>query len=363
MASHRTPIDALDAFEEVLQHEEHTARIWACAVSPDGKIVASSSRDKTARVFQVEGQKEIGLRQLHTDAVYDIALNGRQIATAGRDGVVYVRKQSNPSTTILREGTVSDYNWARSAKLSPDGRKIAFSITKTVFVNKIATQENLHTLETNCFVVRIAANKDQTIVFILGKNETTGTKNFLQVWDINRGTVTRYTNVPIPDTEHYPGIATNATGDLLAIADHDSLRLWKVGADNATSLPGYYPPDEDCDCALTPDGRRLVASMGRSGFGVWDCDNNALLYVTSEYSVVACAISDSGRTIVFGCEDYSVHVWSLKPSFEVANGEHENRQVARQEDIDRIEKTLRDLILGENRNALRTALQNMASAL
>ncbi len=358
MPLNRTPLDAYDAFEEVLQHKKHTDKIWACAVSPDGRIVASSSRDKTARVFRVEGQEEIKLQQPHGDTVYDIAIDGRHIATAGRDGVVYVRKLSNPSTYILKEGNGS--GWALSAKLSAGGKKVAFSMNQTVFVNKIATKENLHKLQTKYKVVRIAANKDQTTVFILGKINFTDRENFLLVWDINGGAETRDTNVPIADTEHHPGIATNAAGDLLAIADHDSLRLWKVGADSATSLPKYYPPDDDegCDCSLTPDGRCLVASMGQRGFGVWDCNNNSRLYATAEYSVVACAISDNGRTIVFGCKDYSVHVWSLKPSFEIPNGEHGQNQVARREDIDRIEKNLQDL-----RNALRTALQNLASAL
>ncbi len=94
------------ACDEVFTYS-HSGRVWALAVSPDGRTVASASHDNTARVFHVhagETEEEVDIDNAHTDTVYDVALGGRYIATAGRDGVVYVRKLSRPSHPALVKG-------------------------------------------------------------------------------------------------------------------------------------------------------------------------------------------------------------------------------------------------------------------
>jgi WD40 repeat protein len=69
---------------DVLAHEDI---VTAVAFSPDGKLLATASHDKTARLWEVPGGRELAPRLAHKDIVRAVAFSpdGKLLATASHD--------------------------------------------------------------------------------------------------------------------------------------------------------------------------------------------------------------------------------------------------------------------------------------
>ena len=63
--------------------------IYSVAFSPDGKLLASSSMDKTVRLWDVIKGQELKTLEGHTDFVYGVAFSpdGKLLASVGRDSL------------------------------------------------------------------------------------------------------------------------------------------------------------------------------------------------------------------------------------------------------------------------------------
>jgi WD40 repeat protein len=87
--------NAMDASKPILQGVGHTAMVTSIAVSPDGRLVASGSDDRSIRLWNVDGSGGLNwVRTLigHSDKVTTLAFSrdGRWLASSGEDHQVIV---------------------------------------------------------------------------------------------------------------------------------------------------------------------------------------------------------------------------------------------------------------------------------
>src|SRR4029434_10715980 len=68
----------------------HSEMVWSVAVSPDGQTLASTSADKTVKIWNVVTGREITTLRGHTDdiGVVEFAPDGKELATASSDKTV-----------------------------------------------------------------------------------------------------------------------------------------------------------------------------------------------------------------------------------------------------------------------------------
>jgi eukaryotic-like serine/threonine-protein kinase len=118
--------------------EGHEDAINGAAFSPDGHLLASCSRDRTVRLWQIDpltlpspsptGREDrvTGCQVLrgHSDEVFAVAFHpdGRRLATAGRDQAIWVWDLARGEEVARLPGHTS-YVW--SLAFSPDGKTLA----------------------------------------------------------------------------------------------------------------------------------------------------------------------------------------------------------------------------------------------
>jgi hypothetical protein len=107
---------------------QHTGGVISAVFSPDGRRVVTASFDKTARVWDAESRKPVGVPLAHTDMVYSAVFSpdGRRVATASEDKTARVwlvlfaaPDEQDGETLAMALESVSGY---RSMSSSPSFR-------------------------------------------------------------------------------------------------------------------------------------------------------------------------------------------------------------------------------------------------
>ena len=101
----------------------HESQVFKAAFSLDSRYLATCSRDRTVRVWQIDS----GACQVlhgHTDEVYAVAFHpdGQRLATAGRDGAVWLWDLAR-GEAVVRLPRHKSFVW--SLAFSPDGATLA----------------------------------------------------------------------------------------------------------------------------------------------------------------------------------------------------------------------------------------------
>ena len=93
------------------------------AFSPDGRRVVTASWDMTARIWDAETHRQIGVLAGHEANLYTAAFSpdGRRVVTAARDKTVRIwDAETHQQIAVLEGHTVQ----VASASFSPDGRRV-----------------------------------------------------------------------------------------------------------------------------------------------------------------------------------------------------------------------------------------------
>jgi WD40 repeat protein/DNA-binding SARP family transcriptional activator len=283
------------------------------AVSPDGRLVATTHDDGTVRVWVTATGQELHLLRSHEGPVSTATFSpdGRWLATGGVDATVRVWDMA----TGTEEMTLTGHDWVvNSTAFSPDGSRLASgSEDTTARVWDLSTGRTLFTLRGHQWgVTGIDFSPDGTHI------ATAGFDASVRIWDARSGAALRTFITPASlNTIDY-----SADGTRIATAGTDAIaRVLDAGTGRELlTLAGHTGAGVD-GVAFTPDGDRLLTSGLDGTTRLWDVSvggGRDWLTVPGVYLIYAGVVfSPDGRTFAAPAEPSGVTIWDTRTGREV----------------------------------------------
>lgn len=253
----------------------HTGVIGCIAWSPDGRMLASPSEDKTIRLWNIETGECLHTLKGHDDWVTSVAFDpeGHILASGCFDKMVKLWEPTSGKLVRTLEGH-RDRVW--SVAFDPKSRMLASASTDTTIITwEPESGRLLQTLHGhNNRIWAIAFNPQIHALASAAEDEP------MKLWKVGKCNL----QVSMEFQEEVNHVHFDPHGQRLAGAGEDStIRLWESTSGNLIRTLEGHTKDAKC-VAFSSDGK-LLASMG--GFEdntirIWNSDTGTCLAVVPE---------------------------------------------------------------------------------
>jgi WD40 repeat protein len=300
--------------------EGHTEIVWTALFSRDGRYLATTSFDKTARLWNAQTGAALATLRGHRDQIRAAAFSpdGELLATGADDKTIQLWKvATGKSLTVLR-GSQAE---VRNLSFSPDGAYIiacaglsSLSFSGATPVWDICTGGQVKSLETQ----GLASNAEFSCDGFRLVTVTTHAlgESRVHLWNAKTwGAVAALKG----HTGQIYGATFSADGRRVVTASEDrTARIWDVysGA-HRTVFPGHTDPF--LRPVISYKGRRVL-TISRSEIRLWDLENASpvgLVQRTLEVAATTNAKSDLKRFLPRQIRSWvggnSEQIWKLLP--------------------------------------------------
>ncbi|MDI6102325.1 hypothetical protein QLQ12_27275 [Actinoplanes sp. NEAU-A12] len=287
----------------------HTGALWGVAFSPDGKRLASTSEDQTARLWDPATGQPVGSPLTgHTGAVMSVAFSpdGKLLASTSDDATV---RLWDPATGRPVGSPLTGHTGAvMSVAFSPDGKLLATTsddatvrLWDPVTGRPVGSPLTGHTAP----VWGVAFSPDGKLL------ATTSDDATVRLWDPATGRP-----VGDPLTGHAGAlrdVAFSPDGKLLATTSDDAtVRLWNAATGQPAGGPLTGHTESVSGVAFSPDGKLLATTSWDATVRLWDPATGRSVGgpLTGHAAPVwGVAFSPDGKLLASTSEDHTARLW------------------------------------------------------
>lgn len=329
----------------------HTSAVNALAIAPDGKVLASASRDGTVKLWSMADGRLLRTLVGHTDGVNALLFtpSGRTLVSGGDDGAVRVWSMPKgdalgalpgtpceildlalvPNQDVVaaacRSGQGGVRLWSlrdRKALATVDGYSSRLPLTFLSGGKLIATANPDHSIKLSSIpdgrvVATLRGHSDEIMALATSPSgemlASGGRDKTVRLWSVPDGNLVASFSAGSPWTNH---LAFNGDGTMLASGSSAALdppvTLWSIPERKVLRVLSRGPVDE---LRFTQDGSLAVAGNDNS-LKIWSAADGRILSTlkASRSTCPECIshftfVSDAQR-LIFRGRDRTVRVWS-----------------------------------------------------
>ena len=307
--------DTTTYLPRVTNLEGHISTLTCVAFSPDGKLLATGSKDKTAKIWDLSSGKALINLEGHTQPISSVAFSpdGKKLATGSEDKTAKIWGLASDKALITLEGHTAPVT---SVMFSLDGKMLATAgnYDKTVKIWGLASGKALTTPKgLNSFVYSSAFSSDGKWLATTGNNN-----DMPEIWDLASGKLT-ILEYPYAYSSIVYSIAFSPDGKRIATGRGGSnddevytAEIWNLEPGDALRILKGHTSDVKC-VAFSPDGKRLATGSDDKTAKIWDLESGTQTLNLSGHgsSVTSLAFSSNGKMLATGSDDKTAKIWDL----------------------------------------------------
>lgn len=308
--------NAVQASRIELTLSGHTDAVWLVTYSSDGKLLASTSFDNTAKVWNANTGKELFTLRLSDDS----SINGvsfspdvKWLATANGDNTVRLWDVSNGTEVMKFLGHTDSVQFV---SFSMDGSMLVSSAsdgTTRIWDARSGKELQVFSEEVGVETFWASFNPDGTLVVTANTDFAEG---WATVWNLKTGE--KVFTLPSNATVVRCAIFSPDGSTIVTTGDDQTAKLWN--AETGEKILTFYGHTNSVSgAAFSPDGTQLVTSGHDRHAKIWDVATGRELFDISGHSndLTSVSFSPDGNKIATSSVDSQVKIWSVTPSREL----------------------------------------------
>jgi len=283
--------------------------VTAIAISPDGQTLASSSTDKTIRLWNLatgELEQTLGrslwFRTGHTDRINSLVFtpDGQTLISGGDDSSLILWNLTDRRASV----TLDSPSWIVGAiALTPDGQFLASgSGDGKIHLWHLPDQELIATLEKHRDrITSLAISPDgQTLV-------SSSYDKTIRLWDLQHD---RLINTLFAHADRVNAIAICSGWRTMVSGSSDrNVKIWDLNPEEPFSTLAAHTDAVNC-LAFHPDGQLFASGSEDRTISLWDAETgDRLSTLRHAWGVNALTFSPDGEVLVSGSSDETIKIW------------------------------------------------------
>ncbi|MEO8425581.1 MAG: serine/threonine-protein kinase [Verrucomicrobiota bacterium] len=289
------------------------SEVWAVVFSPDGQTLVSGAKDGGVKLWATRRQQK---EDTLPGAWQPLALSkdSRTLAAlSGAGSIAFLNLATGESEQQFplegMEGPRRGFGFRPAVAMSGDLRTLAQGLDDgTVRLRNTETGDITNLKASDSRVEIIALSPDSRILITGGRDQN------LRWWDLRHHTNT------VLATEAYRVLFSPDGRTLAAFQRGDNLQLWDITTPSLrTNLVSDTQPGPGSEAAFSPDGRILAVAGSDDAIHMLDVATGRLLgtFTGHKQPVFSVAFSPDGKTLATASDDSTMKLWNVATQQEL----------------------------------------------